>query len=110
MKGLLVLTEEFDLVLKASLDGQSLQDAAQQSRWFLFAVLTARMAQVQLHLQEGLQTCRLWWYKSNITANATRSGRFAVIFLKYTTQEILPSKNTILKNASILYKLVGSDL
>ena len=56
---LVVLTEEFDLVLKVSLDGQSLQDAAQQSRWFGFTLFTAGVAQLQLNLQEGLQTCRL---------------------------------------------------
>lgn len=56
---LLVLTEEFDLVLKVSLDGQSLQYAAQKSRWLRFTVLNETFAQVQLHLQEGIQTCRL---------------------------------------------------
>lgn len=56
---LLVLTEEFDLVLKVSLDGQSLQDTAQQGRWFGFTVFTASAAQFQLHLQEGLLHHRL---------------------------------------------------
>ena len=83
MKGLLVLTEEFDLVLKATLDGQSLQYTAQKGRRFRFSILTARMAQVQLHLQEGLQTCRLWCTNQTATANATNLDRFAVIFLKY---------------------------
>ena len=62
---LLALTEEFDLVLKVSLDGESLQDAAQQSRWFGFIALTASMAQLQLGLQEGLHNCRLCWYTYN---------------------------------------------
>lgn len=54
------LTEELHLVLQVSLDGQSLQDRAQQSCWFRLKVLTASVAQVKLHLQEGLETCRLW--------------------------------------------------
>lgn len=54
------LTEKFDLVLKVSLDGQSLEDAAEQIRWFLLLILAASMAEVQLDFQEGLQICRLW--------------------------------------------------
>lgn len=40
------LTEEFDLVLKLSLNGHSLQDAAQESTWCWFNVFTASMTQV----------------------------------------------------------------
>lgn len=40
------LTEEFELVLKLSLNGQSLQDAAQESTWCWFDVLSASMTQV----------------------------------------------------------------
>lgn len=43
---MLALTEEFDLVLKLSLNGQSLQNAAQESTWFGFYVLNASMTQV----------------------------------------------------------------
>lgn len=40
------LTEEFDLVLKLSLNGQSLQDAAQEGTWCCFDVLSASRTQV----------------------------------------------------------------
>lgn len=43
---MLALTEEFDLVLKLSLNGQSLQYAAQESTWFGVNVLNAIMTQV----------------------------------------------------------------
>lgn len=43
---MLALTEEFDLVLKLSLNGQSLQNAAQESTWFWFYVINASMTQV----------------------------------------------------------------
>lgn len=40
------LTEEFNLVLKVSLDGESLQDAGKQISGFWVIVLTAGMAEV----------------------------------------------------------------
>lgn len=43
---MLALTEEFDLVLKLSLNGQSMQYAAQESTWVWFNVLNASMSQV----------------------------------------------------------------
>lgn len=69
---MLDLTEELDLVLKASLDGQRLQEAAHQSRRIRFTILTAWVAQIQLHCQEGLHTCRLCWDKFQKQCNSFR--------------------------------------